>query len=204
MRNTLKSGLVSSPSFFDEEAIKISFSPNLILENPTILALSHWLDACLFSKDGVASLGIRNQMARTQRLVDMVMKYTRDLSIREGLRGLKQPDPACVLLTGLTGNLGSYPLEHLIGNPRVERVWALNRSHVKITLLNRQRRAVEDQAIDKKLLQSGKLRLLEGEVSRIHFGLSNEHWQEVNDLRGSFCFSSHAQLCSTATLAIHN
>ena len=182
IRNALKNGVIATMPLLDEEA---AFPSNLIFENPTITLLSRWLENALLSKEKKTDSGDIKQNSRTQKMEDMVSKYATDLPIREESKGQQDLSSVCVLLTGSTGNLGSYLLEFLIENPQVESVWALNHHKPKSGVLERQQQACRDRGISESILHSSKLNLLEGDVSKVQFGLSDEHWQEVRSLKGT-------------------
>jgi hypothetical protein len=183
IRNSLKNGITTSSSAFDQEVIRAAFPPNLIFENPTITSLNLWLESKLLSKEKTLIPDASEQKNRAERMMNMVKKYTKDLPIRGSSKRPSVPKPTRVLLTGSTGSLGSYLLELLIKNPQVEKVWALNRFNLKLSVIERQTNSFRDRGIDITLLESSKLSLLEGDVSQPRFGLSDEFWQEVRLLR---------------------
>ncbi|TFK33793.1 hypothetical protein BDQ12DRAFT_727427 [Crucibulum laeve] len=74
-----------------------------------------------------------------------------------------------VLLTGTTGHLGADILGLLLRDDSVERVYALNRSGSKSSLVRHQDR-FKDKGLDPKLLNSEMLVLLEGNASQSNLG----------------------------------
>lgn len=74
-----------------------------------------------------------------------------------------------VLLTGSTGNIGSHVLASLLNEPRVQRVYTLNRP--SSTAEDRQKATFIDRDLPVRLLGNGKLVQLSGVVTEDNFGL---------------------------------
>lgn len=88
-----------------------------------------------------------------------------------------------VILTGSTGALGSHVLAQLLGRDGIERVYALNRTNQDgISLLDRQRSALETHGLPVALVQSPKLVLAECDLSSVNLGLTLEMMEEVKSL----------------------
>lgn len=87
-----------------------------------------------------------------------------------------------IVVTGTTGGLGSYLLAQLVGNDRVERVWALNRKPNAggKSLHQRQLDSFNDKSLDTDLLYHPKLVLLESDLTEEKLGLSEEVYYEVS------------------------
>jgi thioester reductase-like protein len=86
-----------------------------------------------------------------------------------------------VLLTGSTGNLGSQILASLLNDPRVEKVYALNRaSSESRSMFVRHQERFEDKALDATLLTSERLVFVEGDTAHLRFGLSEAIYDEVS------------------------
>ncbi|KAL2209399.1 acetyl-CoA synthetase-like protein [Sarocladium strictum] len=111
-------------------------SPALIYENPTVAKLA---TALLRLSEGGAASTNGADTGRTGLIRELFSKYTDDLPPRKDETPIQKYR---VLLTGSTGSLGSYILDHLMESPTVEELWALNRSEnaeSKQTQLNQQR-----------------------------------------------------------------
>jgi len=113
----------------------------------------------------------------TDNMNAMIKKYSHDFPVH--LPGKRSTSGEVVLLTGSTGTLGTYLLELLLLDERVERVYAVNRSSVKHDLVTRQREAFVDRGVDVQLLDSPKLRLIETDVTKENLGFSAELFAEV-------------------------
>lgn len=116
-----------------------------------------------------------------EAMEEMIQRYS------QGLDGLPNSDvdaPApvmrVVLLTGSTGNLGAQILAMLISNETVARIYTLNRSSSRVSMLDRHKERFRDKALDISLLLSEKLVFLEGDSSRPNLGLSDDVHNEVS------------------------
>lgn len=120
----------------------------------------------------------------TSAVVEAIEKYSEglaDLSVT-GTIIMSKPrdDPTTVLLTGSTGNLGSHILASLLQDDRVACIFAHNRpSKVGETIMSRQRASFEAQGLNIKLLESAKLVLIEGDLTQVSLGLSDEVFAKV-------------------------
>lgn len=115
----------------------------------------------------------------------MVNKYVQGYPQHRGTD--EKPKAQAVLVTGTTGALGSHLLEHLVGLPEVSTVYAFNR-HASTNIRERHRISLSRNAIDPQLLDSPKLKLLEGDLSALQFGLTPE---EFEALRANVTFILH-------------
>ncbi|KAF7358095.1 putative polyketide synthase [Mycena venus] len=84
--------------------------------------------------------------------------------------------PHVVLLTGSTGALGSHILAHLLANDRIQLVYALNRKAPDgiPTVADRQQTALENQGLPPTLLNSPKLKIIEGDFCADDFGIPSQ------------------------------
>jgi FlaA1/EpsC-like NDP-sugar epimerase len=88
--------------------------------------------------------------------------------------------PTIVLLTGSTGNLGSYLLSTLVHQQNVNRIYCLNRrSTMRVDLAERQKKTLGELGLDTSILSSPKVVLLEGDVAQDRLGLENDIFEEV-------------------------
>ncbi|PPR05125.1 hypothetical protein CVT24_010381 [Panaeolus cyanescens] len=160
-----------------------SITQNTIYTYPTIKALAEFLES-LFS--GTTSSAPAK--SRTELIEDMVAKYTvpkplvRPTSEKAAgkVKAVDSSDPLVVFLTGSTGNLGSQLLEMLLADSKVGHVFAFNRRSRSSPVLERQLERFEDKALNKALLASPKLSLLEGDLSEANFGLHESMHKTVN------------------------
>lgn len=102
-----------------------TLTSKLIYSNPTINKLS----AAIFNLFGSQSDELPD--AKSSSITDMQAMLDKYVQLFPILPGRKSPSPeneSIVLLTGSTGSLGSFILEHLLKSTNVKEIWCLNRS----------------------------------------------------------------------------
>lgn len=109
----------------DENGKNRTISPRLVYSNPTVDKLAIALHGIIIG-DGGANAA-KSTFSRSQRMDDIVHKFTKDLSTSRETPS-ERPNKDTVVLTGSTGSLGNYFLELLIADPKVEHIYCLNRS----------------------------------------------------------------------------
>ncbi|PCH35037.1 NAD(P)-binding protein [Wolfiporia cocos MD-104 SS10] len=148
-------------------------SQNFVFQYPTLVALAAAVETLVAHSDARSSLSVYSPTAEIDA---MVAKYAAKLPARpEGLKSWKD-EGAVVLLTGTTGSLGAHILTLLLADERVKRVYALNRG---LKVVERQRGAFENAGLPVALLDSPKLVLLSGDLSREDFGLDRQVLDEA-------------------------
>ena len=150
----------------------------VIYSNPTVEKLAKAIQKSMQSCDG----NDPNLHEDPMQMQTMLSKYSRDMPNKR--RPSTNPCSHAsmyVLLTGSTGSLGSYLLKSLLDNPRVCKVYCLNRS---IAAEKRQRRghAICDW-------EQERVGFLHGDLSKSHLGLDVVLYRE---------------LLSTVTHVLHN
>ncbi|KAJ7191755.1 hypothetical protein B0H12DRAFT_1039746 [Mycena haematopus] len=146
---------------------------NFVYDHPTIHRLAQYifeLTSGRLDEDG--SLDTKSSAMRAT-----VAKYTHDFPRHAGDQEV--PTARVVLVTGTTGELGCYMLQNLLADDRVVRVYALNRPTRHRILRDRQVSALVDRGLAADLVDSPKLRLLEGDLTRSHFGLAAAVYEEM-------------------------
>lgn len=149
---------------------------NTVYAHPTVQNLSMHIAPAVKAPNGSSS---ESRLANdaTIRIENMIKKYAQGLDGE--IRGAKPlPRLHTILLTGSTGNLGSYLLESLLRDENVERVYALNRPSSQSPLEKHEER-FEDRALDIKLLRQQKPRFIEGDTSSLKLGLPDDVYYEV-------------------------
>ncbi|KAK5996265.1 Non-canonical non-ribosomal peptide synthetase FUB8-like protein [Cladobotryum mycophilum] len=115
----LQSGLVAAGLPVDKNTI----APRVIYANPIPTNLAKHL----FSKlKGDGSAG-DEEASEIKALAEVVEEYTSDLPAPNEKQTDPLDDGQTILITGTTGSLGAYMLDHLINNPRIKKVVAMNR-----------------------------------------------------------------------------
>ncbi|KAF8956587.1 acetyl-CoA synthetase-like protein [Flammula alnicola] len=159
-----------------------------IYSNPSIDKLAAFLVAVVADPENFVFTS-----SRTDAIELMIAKYSTGLSqpiAQHNVNGnstanahrVGRDDEAVVLLTGSTGNLGAQILESLLRDPRVKKVYALNRpSSSPKSVQERQKERFTDKGLDVSLLErsSGRLVFLEGEASHRNLGLKDAIYDEL-------------------------
>ncbi|KAG9118738.1 hypothetical protein FRC07_006609, partial [Ceratobasidium sp. 392] len=180
----VKGAMFSSPDHEIRAASK-SITQRTIFAQPTINQLASYLLG-LFeggSDTEGASTGCSSETA-SRAIDNMVEKYT------EGLK-FDARDPAdvdwsplrSIVLTGTTGALGSHILALILGNDKIQRVWALNRvpKTGAPSTMQRQRQSFAEKMLDVQLLDHPKLSLLEVDLLDGKLGLSQECYDDIQN-----------------------
>ncbi|KZT61198.1 acetyl-CoA synthetase-like protein [Calocera cornea HHB12733] len=150
---------------------------NLVYNYPTVKGLVNYMIRAVTAATGHEIDDAENLSTAIDDMYAMIEKYTQDLPVHAPTE--RGASGEVVLLTGSTGTLGSYLLQGLLQDERVERVYAVNRGSAKHDLAARQRDAFIDRGLDTKLLESKKLQLLESDVASENLGFAAELFQEV-------------------------
>ncbi|KAH7879221.1 uncharacterized protein C8R40DRAFT_1166466 [Lentinula edodes] len=171
-------------------------------EDPSIRGAAQLIDqATVYKHPTVESLanfvvGLINNSGKdadpTIAISQMIEKYSQgmDVPIESISNGVGSHNKGVVvLLTGSTGNLGAQMLASLIPNDAVARVYTLNRSSTRMSMLDRHKERFQDKSLDTILLSSEKLIFLEGEASQSDLGLQ---------------YDLYSELLQNVTLIIHN
>ncbi|KAJ7751462.1 hypothetical protein B0H16DRAFT_1419536 [Mycena metata] len=150
---------------------------NFVYDHPTIHSLAGHIFALASGQP--ATNGSAD--AETSAMISMVGKYIHDFPRHTGDQKVPPITSKVVLLTGTTGELGCYLLQNLLADDRVVRVYALNRPTRHRVLRERQGSALVDRGLKADLVDSPKLYLLEGDLTRSHFGLSAAVYDEMQN-----------------------
>ncbi|THV01944.1 acetyl-CoA synthetase-like protein, partial [Dendrothele bispora CBS 962.96] len=156
---------------------------NFVYEHPTIASLAHFI--VLVAQRGTLSLlDSETQVERDVKAMRrMVEKYSRDFVPVKSNLPLTSNERKVVLMTGSTGGVGVHILHRLLQDVTVERVYALIRSGGSgvdsPSIETKQVNAFMERGVDKDLVRSRKLVLLEANLSKERFGLEEGVFEEV-------------------------
>lgn len=168
----------------------------MIYQHPTINALAMYVLELAQNHGAVAAESVSH--ARVQAIEDMIRKYS-----------LPEPAPPAssdtahasrapvVILTGSTGHLGAHILQQLLRNPRVERVYALNRVSPAggRAIASRHADRFRDLGLDEQLLLSATLVHIETDTAAARLGLSDVLYEEVRTSRSVACIIVDEFVC---------
>jgi acyl-CoA synthetase (AMP-forming)/AMP-acid ligase II len=146
----------------------------LIYKNPTVCQLAAAILNLARNGDIKSS-----ESAESRRLADdLLLKYTKDLPPRLDRSRDKTPNSDYhIVLTGSTGSLGSYILDHLIQAESVKEVWCLNRStdaESRQARLNAKRGLRSDFA-------ASNVRFLQAKLSEERLGLQETDYNDISE-----------------------
>ncbi|KAJ6464064.1 hypothetical protein C8R45DRAFT_1025143 [Mycena sanguinolenta] len=148
---------------------------NVVYDYPTISRLAHFVFGIASGQhEECASVG-----GKADVLHDMVAKYVQDFPTHTGQRQLPSPGAKVVLVTGTTGELGCYLLSLLVTDVAVAQVYAINRSSEQLALRDRQAHALVERGLATNILESPKLTLLSGDISKPTFDLPGPVYQQM-------------------------
>ena len=158
-----------------------NISQNMIYQYPTLEALAEHVLALM---QGHAPLAESALAARVKQIEDMISKYsfagpeTPALVDSDATYVARAP---VIILTGSTGHLGAEILQGLLRDPRVERVYALNRASAPggCTIQERHASRFCDQGLDVRLLRNAKLVYVQTNDTAPRLGLADELYEEV-------------------------
>jgi len=109
-------------------------------------------------------------------VLEMMAQYSKEFAPHAGTEPLPSHD--VVIVTGTTGTIGSNVLVQLVADPKVRKVYGLNREG-STPLDARQRIALRDRGLDPSVVDSPKVVLLEGTVSQPKLGLADDLYEEL-------------------------
>ncbi|KAI0698146.1 hypothetical protein BC835DRAFT_1413279 [Cytidiella melzeri] len=164
LRNRIITALrAASDKSLQQAASKVS--QNFVFDNPTIARLAA---AVLALHSGAAI-----EKSRTERIVELIEKYTADLPNPKTLQG------RVVLLTGSTGNIGAHILASLLSDEHVAKVYTLDRPLTGATPQQRLHAAFEQRGLSLRLLTESRVTALAGDLNARRFGLDDLVYNEI-------------------------
>ena len=152
-----------------------TISLSIIYTNPSIRALIQIIFRLLNENRCLQELEMQRSLEYEKNLV---AKYTARIdAIHEAapVPNLSRRNH-CVLLTGSTGIVGSHILEVLVNEPRVHKIFCLNRSADGETA---QRQKSEELGLPSATDTKGKATFYRVDLSQANFGLSAKQYQSI-------------------------
>ncbi len=149
-----------------------SLEPRSVYSNPSVRALVTLVSALT---EGTAPA---SQAAETseQKMKKFYELHTSELPLTARPAQPKPADSFVVLLTGSTGSLGSYILDSLVSDPRVSKVYCLNRGPA-----SRQRQHGSQLAKALQPPPDNKVEFFDADLSKPYFGLSAQQYKRLLD-----------------------
>ncbi|GJF00089.1 acetyl-CoA synthetase-like protein [Phanerochaete sordida] len=173
-RNRIIGALRSSDDLPVRQAAQ-QVSANLVFDHPTIAQLAAALLG-IIDPSSAATASSPTDAVRT-----LIAKYTADIPVARAGKGVtrSEDDERVVLLTGSTGNIGSHILAYLLAEPRVARIYTLNRPSASAEPRAREKAAFRERGLPQDALDDPRLVSLAGEVTLDKFGLDDAQYAEV-------------------------
>ena len=161
-------------------AIARQLSQNFVYDHPSILRLAEYLSASVADP---AILLTTNAESKRKELYDLVSKYTKDFPSFKAVRESRGSGATVVLLTGGTGSLGANILAKLIQRDDIQLVYAMSRpSSSRSSSKERHASAFERENLDTKMLDSPKVRFVDGDAERADLAVDLSLYEEVFNL----------------------
>ncbi|TVY44409.1 Non-canonical non-ribosomal peptide synthetase [Lachnellula subtilissima] len=111
-----------------EHASNSHIGPRIIYENPTVNKLASALQRIISPESSVTDSAANSEELRIANMKNTFNKLINDLPKKVASRAPSDDEPLTVVLTGSTGSLGYYLLETMLRDPKVKKVYCLNRS----------------------------------------------------------------------------
>lgn len=170
LRNRLLAGLRSRS--IDPKPLPL----NLIYIHPSISALSSFITSFVASPPTSTAAAPIDRATRAKQLDLEIAKWTSNFPSHTGTK--PATSKRGVLITGTTGTLGSYLLEVFARSDGTSIVYAVNRPSRERNE-KRVREALTDRGVDLSILDGGKVKLVEADLTRLNFGVKAELFKEV-------------------------
>ncbi|TFK38857.1 hypothetical protein BDQ12DRAFT_629926 [Crucibulum laeve] len=154
---------------------------NFVYDHPSVTGLSHFLSSLVSGKKLVNG----SEYNKEEAMHAMSEKYSNSFPIHKPSHSSAagtHNEGGTVLVTGTTGALGSYLLAKLVEDPKVSRVYALNRvrRQGQMPLSDTQKVSLIDRGVDPVVvLNSPKVQLLEADFTQIGFGLPSKVYEQM-------------------------
>ncbi|KAF7794887.1 hypothetical protein EIP86_006030 [Pleurotus ostreatoroseus] len=135
---------------------------NFIFDFPSLRQLASAISALIDPVSGSKHKDL------AQDLQDMIAKYSQNMPVLDKVTA--HTSRLTVLLTGSTGNIGCHFLYSLLQEPKISRIYTLNRTSTA-TMAQRQKDAFEARNLPLEGLMSDKLIQTSGDLTLDKFGL---------------------------------
>ncbi|TVY28697.1 Non-canonical non-ribosomal peptide synthetase [Lachnellula hyalina] len=159
--------------------------PRIIYENPTVNKLASALQCILSPEFSVTNNAANSEELRIANMKNTFNKLISGLPKKVASQALSDDEPLTVILTGSTGSLGYYLLETMLRDPKVQKVYCLNRSsNARDKFYSR-----IPEITDSLKSKDAKVQFFQASFGAPNFGLLPSQWD---------------QLLSEADVIIHN
>ncbi|EKM52305.1 uncharacterized protein PHACADRAFT_260612 [Phanerochaete carnosa HHB-10118-sp] len=165
-------GTMRASQDLDVQQATARVSQNFVFDHPSLRALASAVAGTILSKAPVSEQDTLKEISQ------MLDHYVRHIPTPEVVSSIASSADIVILLTGSTGNIGSHILAALLREPRVKRVYALNRGS---DIRARQAVTFDNRGLSTDLLSDAKYVPLSGDVTVEGFGLDSIALKELKD-----------------------
>lgn len=150
---------------------------NFLFQHPSV---SSMCEALMNNCEEDAAEQIEKRYTQTQELAEAyIKKAKRDFPVARNTYNVSNK-PKVVMLTGVTGSLGSFMLRDLLMDKSVKKVYALVRGR-EDQLMDRLVDAFESRALDSSLLKSDRVQVLPMCFNDPFLGFGEEKYYELKE-----------------------
>lgn len=155
--------------FVQRGATSKALEPKIIYLNPNISGLTKAVGDLMEGKDPA-------QTAKTEeeKMEQLYKTQVMDLPIIAKNASPRPHDGSTMIITGSSGSLGSYILDSLNSNPRISRVYCLNRGPQSA---DRQQQSQATKGL--KPVSTDKVIFLDADLSKPRLGLSSDQYRKL-------------------------
>ncbi|KAK4510075.1 uncharacterized protein ATC70_006244 [Mucor velutinosus] len=148
-------------------------SQSFLFQHPSIISMRE----ALMSGQEDPSTQIERQYQRTQKLAESYIKMAKR-DFPRARNSYDQNKSKVILLTGVTGSLGSFMLRDLLQDPTVDKVYCCIRGKDS-QLRDRLVEAFESRSLDTSLLNTNRVEVLPMRFSEPFLGLTEERYYQL-------------------------
>lgn len=166
----------------------LTLSNNFVYQHPTVSALASGLSFLVCEEER------HDKTDDTNTSVAAMLRLVEQYSLTFPAHHPMGPAPPgrVYVVTGTTGSLGCALLSHLCSLPDVKEIYAINRSG-KGNLRDRQTKELAQRGYRTKVMETGKVILLETDMDAHRLGLSDGMHDEVRYERYDMVARAHAR-----------
>lgn len=149
---------------------------NFLFQHPSI---SSMCEALMNDQQEDPVEQIENRYQQTQELtIEYLKKAKNDFPVASNTYNNEKEK--VIMLTGVTGSLGSFMLRDLLKDPSVKKVYAIIRGKQE-QLMNRLVDAFESRSLDTSLLNTGRVEVLPMRFNDPFLGFGEEKYHQLKD-----------------------
>ncbi|KAF1806067.1 hypothetical protein V8B55DRAFT_1592110 [Mucor lusitanicus] len=147
---------------------------NFLFQHPSIVSMR---EALMSDQQEDASEQVEKQYQRTQQLAESYIKMAKK-DFPRARNFYNENKSKVILLTGVTGSLGSFMLRDLLQDPTVDKVYCCIRGKDS-QLRDRLVEAFESRSLDTSLLNTDRVEVLPMRFSEPFLGLTEERYYQL-------------------------